>query len=41
MIHPDDPTYQRIRRNNQRLRTATWIAIGVLLLANVLKFFGL
>ena len=27
-------------RNLKRLRTATWIAIGVLLIANLLTIFG-
>lgn len=31
---------ERIARNNKRLCTGTWIAIGVLLLANVLKAMG-
>ncbi len=43
MIHPDDPLYLRARqsRNVARLRTATWIAIGVLMLANALQALGL
>lgn len=31
---------ERIARNCKRLRTGAWIAIGVLLLANVLKAMG-
>ena len=42
MIDIEDFNALRARqaRNLRRLRTATWIAIGVLLLANVLKAMG-
>ncbi|WP_317915039.1 hypothetical protein [Cupriavidus sp. TKC] len=36
MIHPDDPTYLRIRRNNRRLKWATAAAIVVLAAANLI-----
>lgn len=30
MIHPDDPTYLRIQRNNKLLKRWTFIAIAAL-----------
>ncbi|MEM5429375.1 hypothetical protein [Cupriavidus oxalaticus] len=43
MIDIDEFNTLRARqaKNLKRLRTGTWIAIGVLLLANVLQMFGL
>lgn len=41
MIHPDDPTYLRIQRNNRRLKLATLAIIAVLGALNVAAmYFG-
>lgn len=41
MIHADDPTYLRIKRNNRRLKLATLAIIVVLAALNVAAmYFG-
>lgn len=41
MIHPDDPTYVRIARNNRRLKVATLAIITLLAALNVAAmYFG-